>query len=416
MTRIMEFVKRHKVLWIVNAALIILFFVFTGIAHSKVEALYAQQEAARWENDDVSLPVEEKDDPVEQVKEVIKNKKLPYAQVSAFVSTGHNMGKDELNSVRSSISEKLSKDSYLKADAENRVWIDAYSGESEISLRKDSNTLTVKAVGIGGDFFQFHPMKLLSGSYISENDLNHDMIVVDKNFAWAMFGSNDIVGMQLWLGSNIYYVAGVVDVDEDDISSMAYGNSNRIYMSYDELKKNAGEMPITCYEAVIPNPISNYAFYALKSAFGLSDEEQEGLDKKENPLSFDDVEVIENTKRYETMELLTSMKKWRLRSMRTSSVGYPFWENIARVSDEEQMILLLIRIMLLVCPVITLIWFIYSLWEMKTWSLKALILNEIDKERERRVVKAYEKKMAEKEAEEKKASGGEDEAAEDSGL
>ena len=102
--------------------------------------------------------------------------------------------------------------------------------------------------------------------------------------------------------------------------------------------------------------------------------------------------------------------------MRTSSVGYPFWENIARVSDEEQMILLLIRIMLLVCPVITLIWFIYSLWEMKTWSLKALILNEIDKERERRVVKAYEKKMAEKEAEEKKASGGEDEAAEDSGL
>ena len=416
MTRIMEFVKRHKVLWIVNAALIILFFVFTGIAHSKVEALYAQQEAARWENDDVSLPVEEKDDPVEQVKEVIKNKKLPYAQVSTFVSTGHNMGKDELNSVRSSISEKLSKDSYLKADAENRVWIDAYSGESEISLRKDSNTLTVKAVGIGGDFFQFHPMKLLSGSYISENDLNHDMIVVDKNFAWAMFGSNDIVGMQLWLGSNIYYVAGVVDVDEDDISSMAYGNSNRIYMSYDELKKNAGEMPITCYEAVIPNPISNYAFYALKSAFGLSDEEQEGLDKKENPLSFDDVEVIENTKRYETMELLTSMKKWRLRSMRTSSVGYPFWENIARVSDEEQMILLLIRIMLLVCPVITLIWFIYSLWEMKTWSLKALILNEIDKERERRVVKAYEKKMAEKEAEEKKASGGEDEAAEDSGL
>ena len=394
MARIIDFIKRHKLLWAVNAVLLILYIVLTVTARNKADELYSQQEASRWENEDVGLPVEEKDNPVEQVKAVVKRKSMPYAQVSAFISTGHAMGIEEIGSVRSSLTEVLVKDSYAESETGGRVWIDAYSGETDINLRKDSNTLSVKAVGVGGDFFQFHPMRLLSGNYISESDLNHDRIVVDENFAWAMFGSNDIVGMQVWLNDNIYFIAGVVDVDDDDISMMAYGNGNRVYMSYDELKKQQGELPITCYEAVFPNPISNYAYYALRSAFGLSDESDEGLDKKENPLSFDDVEVIENTKRYETLELITNVKKWRLRSMRTSSVGYPFWENVARVSDDEQMVLLIIRLLLLICPLITLVWVIYSLWEMKTWTVKGLILKEIDNARERRAWKAYEAKLA----------------------
>ena len=399
MTRIIDFIKRHKVLWAVNALLLIVYIILTVVSGRKAEVLYSQQEAARWENEEVGVPIEEKDDPVEQIKAVAKQKSLPYAQVSAFISTGHAMGSDELNSVRSSITQKLVKDAYGQSQTGGRVWIDAYSGETDINLRKDSNTLSVKAVGVGGEFFQFHPLRLLSGSYISESDLNHDRIVVDENFAWAMFGSNDIVGMQVWLNDNIYFIAGVVEVDEDDISMMAYGNGNRVYMSYDELKRLQGELPITCYEAVLPNPISNYAYYALKSAFGLSDESDEGLDKKENPLSFGDIEVIENTKRYEPLELITNVKKWRLRSMRTSSVGYPFWENIARVQDDEQMVFLIIRFLLLICSVITLIWVLYSLWEMKTWTLKGLLLKELDDIRERRAWKAYEAKMAKEESE-----------------
>ena len=91
------------------------------------------------------------------------------------------------------------------------------------------------------------------------------------------------------------------------------------------------------------------------------------------------------------------MKNWRFRSMRTSSVGYPFWENVARVQDDTQMILLIVRGILLVCPIISFIWLIYGLWEMKTWTIKSLIIEEFEKERERRIWKAYEKKMAEEE-------------------
>lgn len=395
MYAIKEYIQQHRVLLIVNAVLLALYFALTIVAHSKTAALYSQQEAVRWQNDEVSLTDNEDGDIKTSIKSIVNPKGMPYAQVSAFISPGHAMAQDELGTVRGSLTETLVKDSYAQSKSGGRVWIDAYSGEADVNLRKDSNTLSVTAVGIGGEFFQFHPIKLLSGSYISDSDINHDRIVVDENFAWAMFGSNDIVGMQVWLDNSIYFIAGVVKVDEDKIPQMAYGNTNRVYMPYDELVTHQENVPITCYEAVFPNPISNYAYYALKGAFGLSEESDDQLEKKENPLSFDDVEVLENTKRYEPMELITKVKQWRLRSMRTASVGYPFWENVARVQDDEQMVYLMLRGLLLVCPIISLIWVIYDLWERRTWTVKGLIIDELERVREQRAWKLYEARRAE---------------------
>lgn len=411
MTGIKAYIKQHRVLLIVNAVLLVLYFLVTWIAKGKAEKMYSQQAAARWEYDGEIFYSGADDTGYVSGDEVggklsaaihgyEKAENMPYAQVSAFISPGRNVGVDGVNNVRSSIQETLVKDSYAESKTGGRVWIDAYSGETEINLRKDSNTLSVTAVGVGGDFFQFHPMTLLSGSYISESDLNHDRILVDENFAWAMFGSNDIVGMQVWLDESIYFIAGVVKVEEDTISQMAYGNGNRVYMSYEELNKHQENLPITCYELVFPNPISNYAYYALRSAWGLSEESSDTMDKKENPLSFDDVEVIENTNRYETMELITKVNRFRLRSMRTSPLGYPFWENIAREQDDEQMLYLILRGLLLICPIISLIVIIYGLWEKRTWTVKGFVVGKISEVRNKRAWKAYEKKMAEQDMQE----------------
>lgn len=405
MSTIATYIKRHRVVLIIDLILIIMYIIVTSVAHNKVSTLYSQQEASRWENDEVTnVTGKDKNSKAPNKKKVnlkslVGEKRMPYAQVSAFISPGHGMQLDEVSNVRSSIAEKLNKDSYSDSMTGGRVWIDAYSCETNINLRKDTNTLSATAVGVGGDFFQFHPMKLLSGSYIADSDLNHDRIVVDENFAWAMFGSNDIVGMQVWLGDSIYFISGVVEVPEDDISALAYGDNNRVYMYYSELKRINENLPITCYEAVLPNPISNYAYYALREAYGLSDDSEDtSLNKKKNPLSFDDVEIIENTKRFNTMELLTNIKTWKFRTMRTSSVGYPYWENVARVQDDTQMRLLLVRIILLIFPILSGIWFVYGLWKKKTWTIKGLLLEEIDKAKERKAWKLYEKKMAAEDA------------------
>ena len=406
MSKITTFIKQHKVVLIIDVILIAMYFIITAIAHHKVDSMYSQQEAMRWENDEVtnSTKKDSKEENADAKKFIIKSlvgeKKMPYAQVSAFVSPGYGMSVDGISDVRSSIAEKLNKDSYSDSMTEGRVWIDAYSCETTINLRKDNNTVPAKAVAVGGDFFQFHPMRLLSGSYISESDVNQDRIVVDENFAWAMFGSNDIIGMQVWLNNSVYFVAGVVEVPKDKLSGIAYGNDNRIYMSYSELKKNIENLPITCYEAVLPNPISNYAYYALREAYGLAEEEaDETMKKKENPLSFDDVEVKENTKRYNSMELITNAKNWKYRTMHTAPVGYPYWENVARVQEDTQMKLLIARYALLVFPLLSLLWLIYGLLERKTWTVKGLLMNEFEKQREKRNWEAYEKQLAEKEAE-----------------
>lgn len=371
---------KQVLLLLINGILLMAFIVLSVFAKNTVKGIYSQQEADRWEDGE-----------------------NPYAQVSAFVSPERGMQKEGLSLIRSSIMETLSKDSYNETKGNGRVWIDAYSGECKADIRKDMNTLNVTAVGVGGDFFQFHPIPLLSGSYISDEDLNNDRIIVDENFAWAMFGSNDIVGMQVWMGNSIFVIAGVVAVEEDTLYQTAYGSSNRVYMSYDQLKKQQENLNITCYEAVLPNPISNYAYYALRSAFGMEEESEEQIKQDKNPLNFDQVEIIENSNRYEVMPLLTKAKNLKLRSMRTNSIGYPYWENIARVVEEKQIILLIGRILLLIFPCICLILWLYGLWSHKTWTAKSIFLGIIERIREKQEAKREAEALELEELEEQSA-------------
>lgn len=46
-----------------------------------------------------------------------------------------------------------------------RLWVDAYSADGKITLVNGKNTLDANAIGIGGDFFMFHPLKLITGAY-----------------------------------------------------------------------------------------------------------------------------------------------------------------------------------------------------------------------------------------------------------
>lgn len=348
--------RRQGILLIVNVVFILAYIGIAIAAEQSADKLYSQKMARRWEEE-----------------------KNSYAEVSAFLSPGENRQPEDINNVRSSIQETLSKDSIAENDTGGRVFIDAYYGECTTQLRKDTNTLSVTAAGIGGDFFLFHPMPLLSGGYISEGDLNQDRIVVDENFAWAMFGSNDVVGMQVWLKDTIFTIAGVVAVEEDDLYQTAYGTGNRVYIPYGQLKQQQEDLRITCYELVMPNSIPNYACQALQAAFGLGNEEEDSVKQKESPLNFGSIEIIENSNRYDFMQLLTVVKNRKYQVMRTNAVGYPFWENLARVEEQKQIRLLLVRMLLLLLPVICLIAWIYDLWQKRTWTVKGLCEKQADR-------------------------------------
>ncbi|MDE5777307.1 MAG: ABC transporter permease [Lachnospiraceae bacterium] len=378
--------KKRYILLFVNVLMVLAFIFITCISGKGVSSLYSQQAAQRWDKD-----------------------KENYAQVSVFASPEKNLQKEDIETIRNSIMSELAKESFEQRKSGARLWIDAYSGECETQVRKDWTTLTVTAVGVGNDFFLFHTMDFLSGSGLTPEDENTNRVVLDENLAWALFGSNDIAGMQVWMDDEIFTVAGVVAVEEDELSQLAYGSKNRMYLFYDKLKQHEDKVKITCYEAVMPNPITNYAYYTLRTACGLDDESDEGMqaDNEENPLNFDSMEVIENSNRFEPVALFSKRKNMKLDSMRTNSVSYPYWENIARVIEKQQYGFLVVRIWLLIVPVLSVIGLLYYYWKNRSWTLRGIIVGKIsqmiENRREERARQLDEQKKAAEDMEEQES-------------
>ena len=291
-----------------------------------------------------------------------------YSQVSVFYDKNDSPGLEDIKRIRNDINQSLKEDSLLEADSQGRTWIDAYSGAKPINIRKDSNTIQVNAFFVGGDFFQIHPIKLKDGNYPDSNDLQ---ILLDENVAWNLFGGSNISGMKVWIGDTVATVSGVVEYEDSKISDMALGNMDTVYIPYDayaSLMKtesagqaeetmesseqevvfadadevsqgvegsngSSGAVDITCYEAVLPNPIKNYGCNVVTEANGvdlLSDEEAK---KQRSTLNFEGKEIIENSSRYNILSLIERLKERRYAEMRTNSVAYPYWENMARYEE-----------------------------------------------------------------------------------
>lgn len=75
--------------------------------------------------------------------------------------------------------------------------------------------MTVTAVGAGGNYFLFHPLTLLSGGYISDEDYMADRVVLDAQTAFNLFGSSDVAGMEVTINGRTFPIAGVVQSESD---------------------------------------------------------------------------------------------------------------------------------------------------------------------------------------------------------
>ena len=83
--------------------------------------------------------------------------------------------------------------------------------------------------------------------------------------------------------------------------------------------------------------------------------------------------------------------------MRTSLIGYPYWENIARATEDTQILLLIARILVLICPAVTLLGLLIYWWKHRKWTMKRLCLAGVDKIREKREERWEEKRRMKEE-------------------
>jgi hypothetical protein len=296
---------------------------------------------------------------------------MRFAQVSVFLPEDEKTDVNSIESFRRTLDQAL-VDASLEAPEGGSLYTDAYSGTATVSVVSGKTSLSVKTIGVGGDFFLFHPLTLRSGSYLTGSDYMPDRVLLDEELAWALFGSYDVAGMSIQIGERTYPVAGVVHREDDFASKEAYQDGPGMFMSYEALNA-ISETKLSCYEIVMPDMISGYAESVVKDKFPVGD----GT-------------VVENTGRYSFGNLWSIFRSYGKRSMNTQGIIYPYWENAARLTEDYAALLLALLILFAICPVVfSVIWAVRTVKGLVTKAAGAAgrkIEEKIEEEKEKHYV------------------------------
>lgn len=156
------------------------------------------------------------------------------------------------------------------------------SGEKRITLVPMSGprTSNCEAIIYAGDYFTFHKPKLLEGAYPMVDAVHTDSILIDELAAWQIFGTkSNVVGLEVNFDGYTYIVCGVVEVPKG-IYTEVYGDRARVYVSSESTALRGKRNVFTTFEAMIPDPISNYAHTAVKEGLSSYSPEVIDIDKR----------------------------------------------------------------------------------------------------------------------------------------
>lgn len=348
-----------KLLLGVSGAVSFLVFLVLGlVSNHMIDCQLDQQMAERW------------------------SEKKDVAQVSCFFSSDAAIKEDMFKEFEHALDAAL-KEASITLESENpgaRLYVDAYSADGKITLTNGKTNLTADAIGIGGDFFLFHPLKLINGSFFSGNDLMQDHCVIDQDAAWQLFGSNDVVGQTVYIGKVPHMITGVVERQQGRMAESAGLDSTVVYVSYKTLSELGSNHGINHYEIIMPSPVTGYAYNYVKDNIR--------VDEKE-------VDVIDNTSRYSLLSRLKMIGQFGTRSMNGKAIIYPYWENIARGYEDVIAVFTLFMILFLLYPVILLVVIFVHWWRHKGWTLKD-VWNRMKDKLERSMERWREKKQNQK--------------------
>lgn len=358
---------KQIVLTITGVVSLVIFLVLTIVGSCMVQKLETQNMAKRWSEDG------------------------GVSQISCFFSQNSNVDQDTIMGFEHELDKALQEASII-SESENvnaRLWADAYSAFGKLDLVGKTGQMQVNAIGAGGDFFLFHPLYLINGSYFSGSDLMQDHIVIDEDIAWQLFGSNDVVGQQITIDGIPHLVSGVIRRDSGRFNDYAGNGSSIAYVSYETLQKHmqstGQSAAINHYEVVMPNPVSKFAYGIVKDKIGIDESE---------------MELVENTTRYRLVPLLQILGNFGMRSMNGKAIIYPYWENIAKGYEDILVLLLIFRILFLLYPAVLLIIWLIWLWKHRKWHFKDIKNFAERKQEELRAKRKNQKEERKKKAEE----------------
>lgn len=314
---------RQLVLSLVVVVSFLCFLILSLWSNHRINGLLDQQAATRWDE-----------------------KKA--AQVSAFFVRDVTVDEFQIKNFEHQLETALLEAAIVKEKESSRLYVDAYSSQGKITVISEQGTLEADAIGIGGDFFFFHPLTLISGGYFSGNDLMKDSIILDEDAAWQLFGSNQIEGMSVMIGGVPHYVAGVVKREEGRFAKAAGLDDTLVYVSHESLSAYGNCSGINTYEVVATNPVKGFLYNTIKEKFGLQEHE---------------MVVVENSTRYSLESMIPVVLDFGVRSMQNSAVSYPYWENIARGHEDVTALVLVIQFVFLFIQAVIILTVIIIKWK-----------------------------------------------------
>ncbi len=297
-------------------------------------------------------------------------------QVSAFISQDEQMIPDQLIAQRKSVDNALSEAGLTPPSENARLWVDAYSTRGKLTLTTPRTAQEMQVIGVGGDFFLFHPYKLVSGAYFGASDLMRNRIVLDETAAWQLFGATQVESMSLTIDGIDYTVAGVIQNETDDAVVGALNGSPIVIVPFEAL----GDAAITCYEAILPEAVKGLALTTFQNSLTAAPE---------------NMQLRENSTRYTLWKLLEALPNFAARGVQVKPLIYPYWENAALTVENYAMLAAAGVVLFAIYPIAALIVWLCIRWKKRTWHVRRIrdwIVSRIDARNDRAY---YRKKKAE---------------------
>jgi hypothetical protein len=311
--------QRRSVIWLGVCALLLIGLLICVLSYRHTaNLLLAEDTANRWAGESVQR----------------------FTEVSCFFEQDEAPTAEKLLQFSQTVDQQLLAAS-LEAEEGGKLWTYTYAAMDSLSISGDYGSATATVFGVAGDYFLFHPLRLRDGSYISASDLMDDRVVLDEELAWRIYGSADLAGLSISINGVPYLIAGVITRDKDRYNNQTYPDEPTIYLSYTAFAK-ISEKPISSYEIVLPNPISNFGLDLVKNNFPLGDHGQ----------------ALEETGRFSIEPIAKVLFNYSQRTIKDNEIAYPYWENAARLVENHLAMLLLFSFLLALFPAASFIYLI----------------------------------------------------------
>lgn len=265
---------------------------------------------------------------------------MDFRQFSFFYGSGSSTGLEQIYTLRQKLNENFVNEG-IRLEGAGDLFCDAWSAMGKLHVSCDRADSDAEVLAVGGSFFDFHPMEILSGSYLRA-DAQANQVVLDELLAWLLFGGSNVAGMEVEIGGQPYEIMGVVRQDDSKAVQQFRSVSPTIYLPYATYQAMSSA-EICCYEIVLPEPVKGYGESVLNEEFPVGSG------------------IMQNvTGRFSLSSSWELLKSFPMRGTQTQAVALPYWENAARYEENRCALWLFAAIWLLaipgVCAVFTVVW------------------------------------------------------------